>query len=532
MKKELLSDAILSVVEKYFPFAQGVMVFGSQAFNTYYDEQKDIDVFLLYNTVFYKGIKDQYFNGKRFDIGFIPAKNFELFLLKEANAGKKNIINSLKDGKILKDQNNQLSNYKKLAFELYNQKNELKSIDNNKFRIDVISLNKFYNDYITRPNTLEGNFTFFNLINTLIDLELSKSIGWTPIGKFKTRLLKIVNPKLFLDLESLLLYNNDIYLKIKVIKRYVDEYSELIQNNNFSTYTFDFRWGTYWVAEFQDENSISETLHSFTRENANNIEICLLSQPFKYMNNTNNFVVFRGNEEIINNITTNLSSSFKAIRPASFFLIEKFNGGQSALDISMKFYFYLSKNLILNEDYRDVNKTVFGLSILIIYNSYLTKSSLATTFFLNYLLDSWALYNYNHENTKEWIEATNTNVLDDVRLNSIYQAQSKELINLIGILNNLDLKNMDDWQIDLANHINDLLNNLNQTDILIPEFEEKLLEYNYEGTPLCFVIRKQLEVIFSILEIDEKEWSYLVELLYYHINKSSKSVTTIDNVRR
>nr|WP_315032425.1 hypothetical protein [uncultured Chryseobacterium sp.] len=548
-----VKEYVNQIVTQYFDGADAIMVFGSQAQQEILQPSSDLDIIIIKEIGYCRGVQDEWLAEVKTDITVLPSVNFDLILLKEFLSPQMSVtIHALCHGKIIKDKYGQLAEYKELATQLYQDKKEIVHQDIHQFATIVIALNTLINNYkAIQKSNLEYFLLFSHIVNNLIDLELWSVLGWSTYGKTKARILQRINPELASKLQDIvaLPYTEEDKIEIlDFLERQKEKYTEIYNNKKRAVLHCSFFWDQKLAIRIVEGYELEEFLEFIMPDIVkSNLEFYYLQAPFKRDNDISNLVVIKGEQNSLQALENTIKSQRylhpQFIQPSYFPLVQRFNGGAAILKVSEKFYSVFCDAIVNTKRPGKKNKVNLSaidpnnlaINILIFYSRIQFSENIDTlSTFLNYLFDQWRAYAFDHPE-KFLSEIPGSSGRLTLAFKKHYEQQKGTLKQILNGINNcITGKESTAWQNFLFHHLTILHKETNACQREVPSFDQIFIAgyHPQENASMWYILRKQFESIFLILGIDETDWSYLTYLVHAVISETNGSKNQLSAINR
>ncbi len=515
------------IVKKYFPEASGCMIVGSMAWKKDCTGANDIDLVIVAPLAYTSGVQNFDTTITKIDVTILPRYHFEYILLDELFNGRhmSSLIYALQQGEIIFDNDGRLAYYQSLTQLYQNGKHTLFHFKPEIFLEYVFSADKYLADYTRKTDILESFLLKEKLVNTILDMESLFNVGWLFQGKIKGRFLKTRNPEMAEKLESVLCIGNYeesrqaltewacAYLANfrKLIDAYVPKYSRRIYHGN--TFMLQF------IDALAFEHCTSRLYHVLDSDPAlADVEIYTLSRPFRVLNSHHYLIVLKGDTDMIQALLlTHLEETrdkFQFCQPGYQLLLEEFFGGQQTMDACQQYWILLCRERIVKSG--SMNGIAVNTILLHIFfftgmsAGYQSDSMLN---FLKYLSECWLPYAYT-EKDQVYLEKTGAMQQIHQKFAARLASQEDMIRGYAGYFIS-DWPNFDaeyPWQTILYTATGQLHRQLSSSSILhIPASEAAHLEtFSPPGEKTWYIQKRQLEMVFSLFDENEKNWAFLV----------------------
>lgn len=527
------NEFILKIVEKYFDSADAIMISGSQADNEYIDKSKDIDLLIIKNFGIFGGYQNLNLEGISIDVTIVSPVNLDVLLIKETDKDPLSaLLHGISNGRIIYDKFGQLAHHKEFADFLYSNKKDFTIHPDINSAFSVKVLQKLYSDYQSQVHdSLLSFMVLSQLISRIIDLELTERLGGTMPGsnKIKTRIFETLEPETSKDLHFLI--NNSKTAEGKEIlekhinETYLKKYHELIINDKSPSLKYNYFWNDKIALKTNSKQKITGIIQLLT-EYVKNRKCHIYFQYSQYIRDKESphLLIIKGDykflSKVIVPILNNERTNNLLIRAANFPLLERYNGGPDVLSASESFYSYLSESILSIggrnrcKKLSSIDKNNLAIIIMQMYSQIFELESKDLTAFFTYIFDYWFPYSYTRGD-QSLEENQNFSKIRLNKFETLYESQ-KEVLEYIFNEVNVCLKGLSkhSYLISLLKQLK-MMNNKSRSSVrYVPEFDCKMIMAysDVKDSELWYIYRRQLESIFSVLDIDNSNWGYLAFL--------------------
>ncbi len=514
------------IMKKYFPEATSCMIIGSNAGREIYDTATDLDLIIIAPVGYNSGVQNFPVMDTRADITILPRWNFELILLHELFSGRhtSSLLYAMESGEIIADSDGKMAGYQALAQTFQREKHNLFSFDPETFVEYALSAKKYLDDYTRKTDVLESFFVRNKLVEVIVDMEMMINAGWTYNGKIKGRFLKALNPTMADHLTALLATENDALLKQSLIEwaaHYITGYQSLIkayvpkyQRQLFQEDRLMLRFADR--AAFEDCFArICALLNS--DKQLRDIDVYVLYMPFRVLNTYHFHIVLKGDPRLVEELLlprlSQITGRFQYGQPGYQALLQQFFGGAEAMNACERLWAFLCR-----ERYSETgliattNTNAILLHILLltgIASGYSRKIMLA---FMEYLSECWMAYAATVPG-QPYLEQMGSLKVTHQQFKAQLTGQASAIAAYrVSFTDQWPAFTAEEpWQKRLQEEAERLCSSLGAITVTLPACEETVLQqYGYAEMTLWPVHRRQLEMVFSIFDMGERNWAFLV----------------------
>lgn len=516
------------IVNKYFPEATACMIIGSLAGKAESADARDLDLIIVAPFAFNSGVQNLTTELGKVDVTILPQHNFEYILLNEVFSGKhmSSFVYGLQQGEIVFDTDGRLAYYQAIAKSYQDEKHTIFSFRPEVFMEYVFAANKYLSDYAHKTDVLESFLLKEKLINSILDLESLFTVGWLFQGKIKGRYLKARNPAMAAALEGILAMGDGVETHKALVDwatGYLAHFAKLIEAY-VPKYRRQIFQGDTCLLQFADAVAYKQVVHRLfqllnTDTELSPINIYALSRPFRILNSHHYLIAIKGNPQLLQKkllpLFEEVRDKFQFCQPSYQRLLEVFFGGTRSMEACQQCWSLLSRERFTEQGslYEvDTNTALLHIFFFTGMAANYTQDTMVD--FLEYLLESWLPYAYTD---KAHVYLEKTAAMQQIQ--SIFAEKlaaqeasiEKYTQYLIGEWPHFEAEQP--WQKTLYTTVAQLYQQLDGIDqpIHIPACEAKILKaFNHAHESTWYVQKRQLEMVFSLFDENERNWAFLV----------------------
>lgn len=219
----------LEYVDRHFPGVQSVLLTGSAADGSM-KKHSDVDLLVVspYSAIPYV-VKRQY-QGQCMEVVVLPRTNLAGWLERDLRLGAGAYLKMFQQGKVLRDQNQFLSELKKYAQKRYQQGKPMPSLL--KYKMQIVSLGNLVDDFDDDRERGELLFIFQQIMREYTQMVLGAHRHWPTKGKRYWKDLKHVDSELsqvFLGHMDRFYRDNDKTPVVKFLREELDKFGGMLK---------------------------------------------------------------------------------------------------------------------------------------------------------------------------------------------------------------------------------------------------------------------------------------------------------------